>query len=521
MSNFDNQLAEARKSYSDDEIATHLQNSANPDAKAWLASRPVAGSAPPVQPFAPAPKDFGTFTDQQSEKQQAVVNKAKEDDKVLGAPSWVVPAVGGAVAAAALYAGKKALAPTPPVAPQINPTMDLGQPAPVDPNEIRAQQMHEAKLAQEQAKTAQIQAKTASIANPNGTAPPAASASPVAHPAPPAVSQLTDRIAQGKAAGLDVPPATPDAPQTPAAPVTQPEIQSAAADASITAQAQPTTVPPEQIPDVVKATVAQTTPTIANDAFKDPSITQGVAPSATTEAGAVPAPKGRPTNAAIAAANAAAPEETRPQYSKSVSSPLGPGAYNHLYNNQGTMTEAMWKNMIGDKNVSYAEYEQKLKAYINATMAGGEPGVFPDPANMSSSGNPVYGKPKYIPKIIQGAFSPSALAATAATATATALASAGYNAYKGNKSAVYSNLNDAWESLKSTATFPYQAGKSALKGDFGPIKDMLMSSNPATLLMNESNKNDDAIIQGMIKKEKAAALARRSGGGPIGGVPPP
>jgi len=490
MSNFDNQLAEARKSYSDDEIATHLQNSANPDAKAWLASRPVAGSAPPVQPFAPAPKDFGAFTDQQSEKQQAVVNKAKEDDKVLGAPSWVVPAVGGAVAAAALYAGKKALAPTIPVAPQIEPTMDIGQP--VDPNEVRAQQMHEAKLAQEQAKTAQIQAKTASIANPNGTAPPAASAAPVAPPAPPAVSQLTDRVAQGQAAGLGVPPSAPDATQAPAAPVTQPEIQSAAADASMKAQAQPTPVPPEQIPDVVKATVAQTTPTIANDAFKDPSVTQGVAPSATTESGATPAPKGRPTKASVAAANAAAPEGTRPQYSKSVSSPLGPGAYNHLYNNQGPMTEAMWKNMIGDKNVSYAEYEKKLKAYKNATMAGGEPGVFPDTANMSSSGNPVYGEPKYITKMIQGGAAPGAMVGTALGAL---------------------SVKDAVDRFKN----------GDISGGINSLGALTMMHPLTAALFGGlvSSPEELAVIKKMIASEKATALARRSGGGPIGGVPPP
>jgi hypothetical protein len=78
-------------------------------------------------------------------------------------------------------------------------------------------------------------------------------------------------------------------------------------------------------------------------------------------------------------------------------------------------------------------------------------------------------------------------------------------AYKGNKHAVNAELKDAWNSMKSLVTMPVDVAKAAGKGDFGPFKDMLMSMNPGTLLMNEMNKRDEAAIQRMIQAEKVGA----------------
>ena len=104
-----------------------------------------------------------------------------------------------------------------------------------------------------------------------------------------------------------------------------------------------------------------------------------------------------------------------------------------------------------------------------------------------------------------GKATPGALGASAAAAVIPALAVAGIQGYKGNKEAVDRELKDAWESLKSVVTMPYDVAKAATKGDFGPFKDLLMSVNPATLLLNEANKADEQTLKSMIQAEKVGA----------------
>jgi len=110
-----------------------------------------------------------------------------------------------------------------------------------------------------------------------------------------------------------------------------------------------------------------------------------------------------------------------------------------------------------------------------------------------------------VPLSQQGKASIGALAATAGAAAIPALVAAGVQAYKGNKDAVNAELKDAWNSMKSLVTMPVDVAKAAGKGDFGPFKDMLMSMNPGTLLMNEMNKRDEPAIQRMIQAEKVGA----------------
>jgi hypothetical protein len=110
-----------------------------------------------------------------------------------------------------------------------------------------------------------------------------------------------------------------------------------------------------------------------------------------------------------------------------------------------------------------------------------------------------------IPSQIKGAASPAAMGASAIAGVVPALAVAGIEGYKGNKEAVDRELKSAWDSLKSVVTWPYDVTKAATKGDFGPLKDVLMSVNPATLLLNEINKNDKKAIQKMIQDERQAA----------------
>ena len=194
---------------------------------------------------------------------------------------------------------------------------------------------------------------------------------------------------------------------------------------------------------------------------------------------------------------------------------IGVGGYTHPYNTYGERTPLLWEQAIGPKNMGYPEAGQRIQNFAAGEMMGGEPGRFTE--TPLPPGNA--GRPKFAPGFIKGAASPQALAATAALATIPSLATAGYEAYKGNKEAVDTNLSDAWSSLKSVATMPYDVVKSAGKGDFGPLKDLLMSANPATLLLNATSKHDEEILKKMIAKERYAAQV--GGGRGSQGVPPP
>ena len=192
----------------------------------------------------------------------------------------------------------------------------------------------------------------------------------------------------------------------------------------------------------------------------------------------------------------------RPTYQRNKENPIGPQAYNWVAGQQGPKAPEVWQNIVGEKNVPYSEFMERYKPIYEGAYGGGygDPDPFNQPAKNSS-----YRKPSMIPPQIKGAASPAALGATAAAAVIPALGVAGIQAYKGNKEAVDRELKDAWSSLKSVVTMPYDVTKAAAKGDFGPLKDVLMSVNPATLLLNEANKNDEKIIQKMIADERQAA----------------
>lgn len=192
----------------------------------------------------------------------------------------------------------------------------------------------------------------------------------------------------------------------------------------------------------------------------------------------------------------------RPTYQRNKENPIGPQAYNWVAGQQGPKAPEVWQNIVGEKNVPYSEFMERYKPIYEGAYGGGygDPDPFNQPAKNSS-----YRKPSMIPPQIKGAASPAAIGATAAASVIPALGVAGIQAYKGNKEAVDRELKDAWSSLKSVVTMPYDVTKAAAKGDFGPLKDVLMSVNPATLLLNEANKNDEKIIQKMIADERQAA----------------
>lgn len=195
------------------------------------------------------------------------------------------------------------------------------------------------------------------------------------------------------------------------------------------------------------------------------------------------------------------PQGMRENYKRSKTEPIGPGAFNHLANNVGLDNATkIWQEVYGQKNVPYAEYMAQYSKAAGKEMQGP---VRPLAEGAKPGGS--FGTPKYIPEYIKGSASPQALMATAAASAIPALAAAGYQAYKGNKEKVDAELKDAWESMKSVVTMPIDVAKAAGKGNFGPFKDLLMSMNPGTLLMNEANKRDEAAIQRMIQAEKVGA----------------
>lgn len=185
----------------------------------------------------------------------------------------------------------------------------------------------------------------------------------------------------------------------------------------------------------------------------------------------------------------------REQYHKSKKNPIGPGGFNWLSGQEGPNAQQLWEEVYGKKNVPY---EQVVSDYSKAKVG---------PQIPRESGKPggSFEKPKMIPEYIKGSASPAALAATAALATIPALASAGYQSYKGNKEAVDAELKDAWSSLKSAFNWPVDVAKAAGKGDFGPLKDTLMSMNPATLMLNEVSKHDEQALKRMVQAEKVGA----------------
>ena len=169
---------------------------------------------------------------------------------------------------------------------------------------------------------------------------------------------------------------------------------------------------------------------------------------------------------------------------------VGQGGWHWYQGQMGPEAEENWLRAFGRTNVSEPEVRQAMKEgrLPSAVVKNGRGGEFTREAT--------------VPNYIKGGAS---IAGMAGAAAIPGLAAAGYHAYKGNKEAVDAELKDAWNSMKSLVTMPVDVAKAASKGDFGPFKDLLMSINPGTLLMNEVNKHDEAVLQRMIQSEKVNA----------------
>jgi hypothetical protein len=113
----------------------------------------------------------------------------------------------------------------------------------------------------------------------------------------------------------------------------------------------------------------------------------------------------------------------RNQYNKNTSknpngpNPKGPGAYNWIAGQEGPKAPEVWKNLVGNKNISYDELQKNVLPLYEAYLGSyGEPDPFAQVAKPGS-----YKKPARIPENIKGNASVKGMASLAAFATALGL----------------------------------------------------------------------------------------------------
>ena len=116
-----------------------------------------------------------------------------------------------------------------------------------------------------------------------------------------------------------------------------------------------------------------------------------------------------PTTQAAKPSKGVAPEGMRPQYEKGKKNPVGPGAYNWIYGQEGERAPATWENLFGKKNVPYEEAKNK---YMEFQMSGQEPGRGLNELPKGEFGG-TNKKPKFIPDYIKGGASLGGLATAA------------------------------------------------------------------------------------------------------------
>ena len=427
-------------------------------------------------PEAPEPvntgpsENFGKYVDREGNKAIAKVNKDSEDRNfhVLGfdIPDWITPTIVPTAVGAGAYGLKKLSEKNEKakIDRSTEPSMDVSREARKEPlfdtstSELPAQQ----NLTLEQA-TNRLPPKT--------TAPSTTQNIPSA--VPNVGNQMPSNMATGYGAAPEVTPAVKTSTEIPQG-TTEAPTEMIGPPPELVGPRQPVEPPVD-----IKTRTRRTNEQIA---------AEKAAQLAATPEGMRPVPINPRQNVG--------PGET-----------IGVGGYTYAHGAFGPETQQRWEEQYGKTNVPHKQVQKDI--------AGAKFG--PQPEGVSS--NFKFTRPMYAPAYIKGAASPQALATTAGLATIPSLATAGYEAYKGNQEAVDKNLSEAWDSLKSVATMPYDVVKAAGKGDFGPLKDMLMSVNPATLLMNATNKHDEEILRQMIAKEKYSA--RVGAGRGLQGIPPP
>lgn len=102
----------------------------------------------------------------------------------------------------------------------------------------------------------------------------------------------------------------------------------------------------------------------------------------------------------------------KPNYNKTKKNPIGPGAYNWLAGQEGPKAPEVWKNLVGEKNIPYNEFMEKVKPVYEGYIGSyGEPDPF---AQVAKPGE--YRRPSMVPENIRGSSNLKGLAGLAGTA---------------------------------------------------------------------------------------------------------
>ena len=102
----------------------------------------------------------------------------------------------------------------------------------------------------------------------------------------------------------------------------------------------------------------------------------------------------------------------KPNYNKTKKSPIGPGAYNWLAGQEGPKAPEVWRNLVGEKNMPYNEFMEKVKPVYEGYIGSyGEPDPFKQVAKPGE-----YKRPSMVPENIRGSSNLKGLAGLAGTA---------------------------------------------------------------------------------------------------------
>ena len=102
----------------------------------------------------------------------------------------------------------------------------------------------------------------------------------------------------------------------------------------------------------------------------------------------------------------------KPNYNKTKKAPIGPGAYNWLAGQEGPKAPEVWRNLVGEKNMPYNEFMEKVKPVYEGYIGSyGEPDPFKQVAKPGE-----YKRPSMVPENIRGSSNLKGLAGLAGTA---------------------------------------------------------------------------------------------------------
>jgi hypothetical protein len=206
------------------------------------------------------------------------------------------------------------------------------------------------------------------------------------------------------------------------------------------------------------------------------------------------------------AAEASAPPGFRANYKKSTQEPIGPGAYNWIYGQEGANAPAVWNALFGERNIPYSmdPNSELQRKYAEYKFSVAEPGTQLNELPRTAGGG-VNKTPKHIPNYIKGGATPGSLGGLAAMA-----ALLGF----GSTEKAQAAMAKAAGAIKDIGISPdIFAGKGEELGRLG--QGYVTAGNPnyvrelSAQLAAERDPERKAILQNEIRKAGGVAPAMR------------